>query len=45
VLDVSMSLDGYVADPNDFLGGEDVERLPEWADADGEPGEPSGPTR
>ena len=27
VLDMSMSLDGYIADPNDFLGGEDGERL------------------
>ena len=41
VLDMSMSLDGYIADPNDFLGGEDGERLHKWADADG----PSGPTR
>ena len=36
VLDMSMSLDGYIADPNDFLGGEDGERLHKWADADGE---------
>jgi dihydrofolate reductase len=43
VLDMSMSLDGYIADPNDFLGGEDGERLHEWADADGEPGQPSTP--
>jgi dihydrofolate reductase len=43
VLDMSMSLDGYIADPNDFLGGEDGERLHKWADADGEPGQPSGP--
>ena len=27
VLDMSMSLDGYIADPDDFLGGEDGERL------------------
>ena len=41
VLDMSMSLDGYVADPNDFLGGEDGERLHKWADADGESGQPA----
>ncbi|WP_433335506.1 dihydrofolate reductase family protein [Spirillospora sp. CA-294931] len=33
VLDMSMSLDGYVADPNDYLGGEGGERLHKWADA------------
>ena len=27
VLDMSMSLDGYIADPHDFLGGDDGERL------------------
>jgi dihydrofolate reductase len=43
VLDMSMSLDGYIADPNDFLGGDDGLRLHEWADADGESGQPSGP--
>jgi dihydrofolate reductase len=43
VLDMSVSVDGYVADSNDFLGGEDGERLHKWADADGEPGRPSGP--
>ena len=32
VLDMSMSLDGYIADPDDFLGGEDGERLHKWAD-------------
>ena len=44
VLDMSTSLDGYIADPNDFLGGDDGERLHKWADADGAPGRPSGPT-
>jgi dihydrofolate reductase len=39
VLDMSMSLDGYVADPDDFLGGEDGERLHKWAEA--ESGHPS----
>ena len=34
VLDMSMSLDGYVADPHDYLGGEDGERLHKWAEAD-----------
>ncbi|MDR7172628.1 dihydrofolate reductase [Nocardia kruczakiae] len=31
VLDMSMSLDGYIADSDDFLGGEDGERLHLWA--------------
>src|SRR5262249_41929989 len=43
VLDMSMSLDGYIADPDDFLGGEDGERLHKWADE--QPGRPPGPTR
>jgi hypothetical protein len=30
VLDMSMSLDGFIADPNDFLGGDDGERLHKW---------------
>src|SRR4051794_40762106 len=33
---MSMSLDGYIADPDDFLGGDDGERLHKWADADGQ---------
>jgi dihydrofolate reductase len=37
VLDMSVSLDGYIADPDDFLGGDDGERLHKWDDADGEP--------
>ncbi|WP_297601304.1 dihydrofolate reductase family protein [Mycobacterium sp.] len=37
VLDMSVSLDGYVADPTDFLGGDDGERLHKWADAGVEP--------
>ena len=40
VLDMSVSLDGYIADPDDFLGGDDGERLHKWDDADGEPSEP-----
>jgi dihydrofolate reductase len=43
VLDMSMSLDGYIADTNDFLGGDDGERLHKWADADGESGRPTAP--
>jgi dihydrofolate reductase len=41
VLDMSVSLDGYIADLDDFLGGEDGERLHKWAGADGESGRPS----
>jgi dihydrofolate reductase len=33
VLDMSVSVDGYIADPHDFLGGDDGERLHKWADA------------
>ena len=45
VLDMSMSLDGYIADPDDFLGGDDGERLHKWADVDGESGQSPGPAR
>jgi dihydrofolate reductase len=45
VLYMSMSLDGYIAGPDDFLGGEDGNRLHEWFAADGEPGQPDGPPR
>ena len=45
ILDMSISLDGYIADLEDFLGGEDGERLHRWADAVGEDGEPSDPIR
>jgi dihydrofolate reductase len=45
VLDMSMSLDGYIADPNDFLGGEDGERLHEWFAPGGESVQPSGPSQ
>jgi dihydrofolate reductase len=31
VLFMSMSLDGYIADPNDSLGGDDGNRLHDWA--------------
>ncbi|MEV0235896.1 dihydrofolate reductase family protein [Nonomuraea sp. NPDC050786] len=42
---MSMSLDGFIADPDDFLGGDDGERLHKWADADGESGRPAGPVK
>jgi dihydrofolate reductase len=35
VYDMSVSVDGYIADPTDFLGGEGGERLHQWADPDG----------
>ena len=38
VLDMSVSVDGYIADPDDFLGGDDGERLHKWAEAEGESG-------
>ncbi len=41
VLDMSVSLDGYIADENDFLGGEDGERLHKWADRVDESGAPA----
>src|SRR5690606_37722301 len=37
ILNMSMSLDGYIADADDYLGGEDGERLHKWADVDQEP--------
>jgi dihydrofolate reductase len=40
---MSVSLDGYIADPDDFLGGEDGERLHKWADATDAPGRSSEP--
>ena len=43
VLDMSMSLDGYIADPNDFLGGDDGNRLHEWFAPGGEFARPFGP--
>ena len=33
VLDMSMSLDGYIADEHDFLGGHNGERLHDWFDS------------
>lgn len=43
VLAMSMSLDGYIADENDYLGGEDDHRLHNWFTRDGEWAKPEGP--
>jgi dihydrofolate reductase len=44
VLYMSMSLDGYIADPNDRLGGDDGNRLHEWGlTPDGEGHRTDGP--
>lgn len=43
VLYMSMSLDGYIAAPDDFLGGVDGHRLHNWFAAGGEYAELSGP--
>jgi dihydrofolate reductase len=40
ILDMSVSLDGFIADPDDYLGGEDGERLHKWADARSGAGSP-----
>jgi dihydrofolate reductase len=47
ILYMSMSLDGYIADPNDFLGGDDGSRLHEWFGfgADGSPARTDGPVK
>lgn len=45
VLFMSMSLDGYIADPQDFLGGSDGNRLHEWFAPGGEYGAVTGPAR
>ena len=45
VLFMSMSLDGYIADANDFLGGKDGNRLHAWFAPGGEFGEVSGPAK
>ena len=41
ILDMSVSLDGYISDLDDYLGGDDGERLHRWADPDPGSGEPS----
>jgi hypothetical protein len=43
--DMSMSLDGYIADPGDFLGGDNDHRLHNWFAPGGEFVELSGPAR
>jgi dihydrofolate reductase len=43
VLYMSMSLDGYIADPNNQLGGDDGNRLHDWFGLDRESDRPSGP--
>jgi dihydrofolate reductase len=45
VLYMSMSLDGYIADPNDFLGGDGGQRLHDWFAPDEDSGQPSGPAK
>lgn len=45
VLDMSVSLDGFIADSNDYLGGENGERLHAWADAKDESGQPTEPVQ
>jgi hypothetical protein len=45
VVDMSKSLDGYIADPDDFLGGEDGERLHDWFARGEESDRSSGPSR
>ncbi|MDA0631932.1 dihydrofolate reductase family protein [Nonomuraea sp. MCN248] len=45
VLDMSVSLDGYVATADDFLGGEDGHRLHNWFAPGGEFIELSGPVK
>jgi dihydrofolate reductase len=45
VLDMSVSLDGYIAGPDDFLGGPDGHRLHDWFAPGGEFVELSGPAK
>ena len=45
VLDMSVSLDGYVAAPDDFLGGPDGHRLHDWFAPGGTFVELSGPVK
>jgi dihydrofolate reductase len=42
---MSMSLDGYIADANDFLGGHDGNRLHEWLAPGGDFSEVSDPAK
>ena len=43
VLDMSISVDGFIADPDDFLGGDDGQRLHDWFAPGGEYTRPPGP--
>jgi dihydrofolate reductase len=43
VLGMSVSLDGFIAGPDDFLGGDDGQRLHGWFTRDGEFVPPDGP--
>lgn len=43
ILDMSVSLDGYIADLNDYLGGVNGERLHDWASALDNAGGPAEP--
>lgn len=43
VLGMSVSLDGFIAGPDDFLGGDDGQRLHSWFTRDGEFVPPTGP--
>jgi dihydrofolate reductase len=45
VLFMSVSVDGYVADENDFLGGPDGERLHKWFSPGDSGAEPVGPAK
>ena len=43
VLYMSMSADGYIAGPDDFLGGHDGQRLHDWFAPGGQSTRPDGP--
>ena len=45
VLDLSVSLDGYIARPDGMLGGEDGDQLHRWAWEGGGLDRPDGPTK
>lgn len=45
VLYMSVSIDGYISDENDFLGGHDGNRLHEWFAPGGEFGKVTGPAK
>ena len=45
ILFMSVSADGFIADENDFLGGDDGQRLHQWFAPDGKFGVVSGPAK